>query len=121
MSQPIRVIIANDQQSVATMWQRLIDRQNDMESPACAYNGFQAVELAAAHKPHVVVMDVMMPGMDGIEATRKIVEQGNNTKIIICSARPDIEDEARSAGAVEVLGLPLLPDILLGAIRKAVG
>ena len=120
MSQLIRVIIANDQESVANMWQRLINRQDDMESPIAAYDGIQVVDLAAEHKPDVIIMDVMMPGMDGIEATKMIIEQGNNTQIIVCSARPDIEKTALEAGAVSVLGLPLLPDVLLRTIREVV-
>ena len=120
MSEPILVIIANDQNSVANMWQRLINRQDDMDSPIAAYDGLKIVELAAEHKPDVIIMDVMMPGIDGIEATKQIIEQGNNTKIIVCSARPDIDAIAREAGAVQVLGLPLLPDILLNAIREVV-
>ena len=120
MSQPIRVIIANDQSSVANMWQRLINRQDDMESPIAAYDGLEIVELAAEYQPDVIIMDVMMPGIDGIEATKQILVQGNNTQIIICSARPDIAATAKEAGAVRVLGLPLLPDVLLTAIREVV-
>jgi CheY-like chemotaxis protein len=120
MSEPILVIVANDQSSVANMWQRLINRQSDMDSPIAAYDGLDIVELAAEHKPDVIIMDVMMPGIDGIEATKQIVAQGNNTKIIVCSARPDIDTIARKAGAVQVLGLPLLPDILLNTIREVV-
>jgi two-component system, NarL family, response regulator LiaR len=121
MSQLIRVIIANDQSSVANMWLRLINRQDDMESPIAAHDGIQIVELAEEYQPDVIIMDVMMPRMDGIEATRQIIAQENNTKIIVCSARPDIEETALEAGAVRVLGLPLLPDILLQTIREVVG
>lgn len=120
MNEPIRVIIANDQEAVAKMWQRVVDKQEDMESPVCAYNGEQAVELASEYHPHVIVMDVMMPGMDGIEATRHIMQQGNGTRVIICSARPDIKGDAFAAGAVEVLAMPLLPDVLLDTIRQVV-
>lgn len=118
MSETIRVIIANDQASVADMWHRVINRQADMESPAPAYNGEHALQLVEEHQPHVVVMDVMMPGIDGLEATRYIVEQDLPTKVIVCSARPDVESEARNAGASEVLSLPLLPDVLLNVIRN---
>lgn len=120
MSQPIRVIIANDQTSVANMWQRLINRQDDMESPVAAYDGLEIVELATEYQPDVIIMDVMMPGIDGIEATRRIIEQDSNIQVIICSARPDIDGVAREAGAVQVLGLPLLPDVLLNTIRQVV-
>jgi len=120
MSELIRVIIANDQSSVANMWQRLINRQEDMESPVAAYDGLEIVELAAEYQPHVIIMDVMMPGIDGIEATKRIIEQDPNIQIIICSARPDINSVAHEAGAVHVLGLPLLPDVLLNTIREVV-
>lgn len=117
---PIRVIIANDQELVAQMWQRVVNNIADMESPACAYNGEQAVSLTEEFQPDVVVMDVMMPGMDGIEATRWIMQQSPRTKVIICSARPDIKDDAFTAGAVEVLSMPLIPDALIATIRKVV-
>lgn len=120
MSQPIRVIIANDQSSIANMWQRLINRQPDMESPATAFNGEEVLKLVEEYQPHVVIMDVMMPGVDGLEATRQIVAQNNHTQVIVCSARSDIEDDALDAGAAEVLSLPLLPDILLKTIREIV-
>lgn len=121
MSQLISVIIVNDESSVANMWLRLINRQDDMESPIAAHNGFQAVEYAKEYQPDVIIMDVMMPRMDGIEATRQIIAQGNKTKVIVCSARHDVEETALEAGAVRVLGLPLLPDILLRTIREVVG
>ena len=120
IEQPIRVIIANDQELVAQMWQRVVNNLADMECPACAYNGEQAVALTLEHQPDVVVMDVMMPGMDGLEATRWIMQQSPHTKVVICSARPDIKDAAVSVGAVEVLSMPLLPDILISTIRKVV-
>jgi len=119
MSDAIRVVIVNDQDKVAEMWRSVVDREADMESEKAAYSGEEAVELCAEYKPHVVVMDVMMPGtIDGIEATRRIIAQGNGTQVIVFSGRNDIANEAFEAGAVKFLGLPLLPDILLSAIRE---
>lgn len=117
MSDKIIVIIANDQQAIATMWQRLINRQDDMECPATAFNGEEVIQLVEEHQPNVVIMDVMMPGIDGLEATEIITGNSDYTKVVVCSARSDIEDDARAAGAADVLSLPLVPDVLLGVIR----
>jgi len=119
MSEIMRVVIVNDQSKVADMWRSVVDREADMESAQAAYSGEEAVTLCAEYKPHVVVMDVMMPGtIDGIEATRQIVAQGNGTQVIVFSGRNDIANDAFEAGAVKFLGLPLLPDTLLSAIRE---
>lgn len=114
----IRVIIANDQEKVANMWQRVINKQDDMECPDVAYDGEQAIDLAMSHQPNVMLMDVMMPGIDGIEATQQILAHNDNIKVIVYSGRPDIAQEAFEAGAVKFLSLPLLPDILLNTIRE---
>lgn len=117
----IRVIIANDQDKVANMWQRLVNRQDDMECPEAAYDGEQAIELALHYNPDVILMDVMMPGIDGIEATQEILAQNPDTKVIVYSGRPDIAQEAFEAGAVKFLSLPLLPEVLLSTIREVAG
>ncbi len=116
----ISVIIANDQESVARMWQRVVNLQPDMECIDCAINGHEAVELATQHQPDVVIMDVMMPGTDGLTATRHILEMFPDTSIIVCSARTDVAKDAYASGAKMVLSLPLMPDVLLSSIRRAV-
>jgi DNA-binding NarL/FixJ family response regulator len=68
----IRVLVVDDQELLRTAFRALIDAEDDMQVVGDAADGAEAVELAARSRPDVVVMDVRMPVMDGIEATRRI-------------------------------------------------
>ena len=68
----IRVLVVDDQALLRTAFSSLIDAEDDLDVAGEAADGRQAVELAASLAPDVVVMDVRMPVMDGIEATRRI-------------------------------------------------
>jgi DNA-binding NarL/FixJ family response regulator len=68
----IRVLVVDDQELLRTAFRALIDAEDDMQVVGDAADGAEAVELAARTRPDVVVMDVRMPVMDGIEATRRI-------------------------------------------------
>ena len=74
----IRVVLADDQELVRAGFAALLDAEDDIEVAGEAADGEQAVRVAAQHKPDVVLMDIRMPGVDGIEATRRI------------AARPDL-------------------------------
>jgi len=79
----IRVIVADDHGVVRAGFCRLIDSEKDMEIVGEAENGREAVKLCKKLKPDVLVMDYDMPEIDGLEATRQIVELKLNTKILI--------------------------------------
>ena len=82
----IRVLVAEDHSIVRAGLERLLGTTDDIEVVAGAEDGVQAVELAAEHKPDVVLMDMSMPHLNGIEATRRIVEANEDGRSS-CSRR----------------------------------
>ncbi|XWX03504.1 response regulator [Aggregatilineales bacterium SYSU G02658] len=114
----IRVVVVNDQIAVNELWQQMLDMTDDMTCVGTARNGMEAVQLADELTPDIVIMDVMMPGMDGTEATRIIRERHPNTQIIVYSAYNGMEQRAYESGAVEYLLMPIGPDKLRDTIRR---
>lgn len=90
------------------------------EIVAEAENGKQAIDLYREHKPDLVTMDITMPGMDGLEAVKKIVEEDEEAKIIMCSAmgQQAMVIDAIQAGARDFVVKPFKPDRVLAAINK---
>lgn len=115
----IRVVVVNDQSPVNDLWQQMLNMTSDMECVGAARNGVEAIKQAETLQPDVMIMDVMMPGMDGHEATRIIREKYPNIQIIVYSAYNGMEQKAYEAGAVEYLLMPISPDRLREAIRRA--
>lgn len=85
----IRVLLADDHQIVREGLRSLIDSQTDMEMVAQAEDGRAAVELIRQHRPDLVVMDIGMPELNGVEATRQIVADLPEVKIIALSMHED--------------------------------
>ena len=79
----IRVLIADDQTLVRDGLRALVDLEDDMEVVAEANDGESAIMLARQWHPDVVLMDVRMPGVDGIESTRRIVTRGDAPKVLV--------------------------------------
>ena len=73
LDRPLRIALVDDQPLVRAGFAMVIDSQDDMEVVGQAVNGLEAVQLSAMTKPDVVVMDVRMPVLDGVQATRQIV------------------------------------------------
>lgn len=84
-SKPIRILLADDHSMVRQGFRRILEAQGDFEIAGEACDGKQAVELAAQLRPDVVVMDVAMPGLNGIEATRRICESSPRTRVLALS------------------------------------
>jgi DNA-binding NarL/FixJ family response regulator len=117
----IRVVIADDQALVRGGFRVMVDAAPDMEVLAEAANGAEAVELARHHHPDVVLMDVRMPVLDGIEATRAIVKDAGtaDTRILMLTTF-DLDDYvygALRAGASGFLLKDTAPEELLAGIR----
>jgi DNA-binding NarL/FixJ family response regulator len=97
----IRVLIADDQGMVRTGFTVFLSAQPDIQVVGEAANGQEAVERAAELAPDVVLMDVRMPVMDGLEATRRLLSSGSESKVLILTTF-DLDDyvyEALRAGA----------------------
>jgi DNA-binding NarL/FixJ family response regulator len=98
---PIRVLIADDHRLFAEALEAILDGDERMTVVAQASDGEEAVRLAAELDPDVVLMDISMPVMDGIEAAREIKKGNDGTSILMLTgsnARADV-DRARKAGA----------------------
>lgn len=117
----IRVAIADDQELVRAGFTMVINSQKDMQVVAQAANGNEIVEVASKENPDVILMDVRMPNMDGLEATRKILQEdaNSNTRIIILTTF-DLDEYVMSAihtGASGFLLKDTEPETLLNSIR----
>ncbi|MCS6881688.1 MAG: response regulator transcription factor [Oscillochloridaceae bacterium] len=89
MSEKIRVLIVDDQTLIRTGIATLLARKPGIEVVGQASNGQEALELVAALDPDVVLMDVLMPVMDGVEATRRLAERGSRPAVIILTTFRD--------------------------------
>lgn len=124
--QRIRVVIADDQELVRAGFAMVIGSQQDMQAVGQARDGADAVRVAESLHPDVVLMDVRMPGMDGIEATRRITalesgatEGARPTRVIILTTF-DLDEyvmAAINAGASGFLLKDTEPETLLSSIR----
>ena len=116
----IRVFLADDQALVRSGFRMLIDSEDDLEVVGEAPDGAQAVRALLADPADVVLMDIRMPVMDGVEATRRIVEARLGTKVLVLTTF-DLDEyafAALKAGASGFLHKDARPVDLLNAIRN---
>jgi DNA-binding NarL/FixJ family response regulator len=116
----MRVLIADDQQLVRVGLKMILEREPDIEIVGEANDGADALDLARRLRPDVVLMDIRMPGMDGLEATRRLVSQpGVKTRVLILTTF-EIDEyvfEAIRSGASGFLLKTAPPDDLVRALR----
>lgn len=121
MTKPITIILIDDHQMVRLGLSAYFATQPDINVVAEAASGREAVDLVKDYAPDVVLMDLHMPGMDGIEATRQIRMVSPRTQVIVVTSYHDDEYifPAIRAGALSYLLKDIDPDELAQAVRKA--
>jgi DNA-binding NarL/FixJ family response regulator len=117
----IRVLLVDDHALLRAGMARLLDLADDVTVVGGAANGTQALEMAATLRPDVVLMDLSMPGMSGVEATRRMLTARPDTAVVVLTsfADPDLVLDAVEAGAVGYLLKDDEPDNVVGAVRAA--
>ena len=121
MSDKITVLLVDDHKVVRQGVRAFLQAQSDIEVVGEAGSGETAVTLAAEHAPDVVLMDLVMPGLDGVEATRQVKTQSPRTQIIMLTSYHQDEHifPAIRAGALSYLLKDIEPAALADAVRQA--
>jgi len=117
----IRVLVVDDHEIVREGLQTLLSEEADFDVVGAAGDGTIAVTLAEATKPDVIIMDLVMPGLDGIEATRRILRNNPEARVLVLTTFADDRRvrEAIQAGATGYLLKDVLKADLLRALRDA--
>jgi DNA-binding NarL/FixJ family response regulator len=119
----IRVLLADDQELVRDGFAMILDAQEDVDVVGQAGDGDEAVELARALEPDVVLMDIRMPRVDGLEATRRVVDGSRSSRVLILTTF-DLDEyvyEAFRAGASGFLLKDVPRAQLVAAVRTVAG
>jgi DNA-binding NarL/FixJ family response regulator len=121
MPEPLRVMLVDDHYLVRVGLADLIALESDMTVCAAASSGEQALELYRSHRPHVTLMDLRLPGMDGAETTQAIRAEDPNARVIVLSAYAEDEEiyTALQAGAMAYLVKSVQRKELIETIHKA--
>jgi DNA-binding NarL/FixJ family response regulator len=117
----IRILVADDHDVVRRGLTALLDGTDGFAVVGAAADGEEAVALAGEHEPDVVLMDLSMPGVDGIEATRRLMAERPDSRVVVLTSFSDRERilDALDAGAVGYLLKDAEPDELLRGIEAA--
>jgi two-component system, NarL family, response regulator LiaR len=118
--QPLEVLIADDHDLFALGLEETLAHYPDMTVVGRATDGAEAVALASALRPDVVLMDVSMPRVDGILATREITDTFERARVVMLSALKDLETicRARAAGAAAYLSKGCPVDEVISVVRE---
>jgi DNA-binding NarL/FixJ family response regulator len=119
----IRVVVVEDNEVFREALELLLGLQSDIEVVASVSDGAHAVPACREYRPDVVVMDYRLPGMDGVEATKAILESCPGTAVVVLTASATIRemDALQDAGAVACLTKDQELDEIVGAIHRAAG
>jgi DNA-binding NarL/FixJ family response regulator len=117
---PVSVLIADDQALVRAGLRAILETQPDMRVVGEAVDGLDALDLARRRRPDVVLMDIKMPGLDGLEATRRLLAEPDGAAAVLILTTFDLDDyvyEALRAGASGFLLKDAPPEQLIAAIH----
>ena len=117
-----RILITDDAMFMRVTLKNILTK-GGYEVVAEAAHGEQAVQQYAAHRPDLVLMDITMPGMDGIAATRAIKDSDPDAKVVMCTAmgQKSMVLAALQAGAKDFIVKPFLPERVLESVQKLIG
>lgn len=120
MQRPIRVLLADDNREFVEIVKEFIERQEDMTLVGVAYHGNEALELIAREEPHVVLLDIIMPHLDGLGVLEKLQNVNHRPKIIILTAfgQESMTQRAVNLGANYYILKPFDLDTLGKRIRQ---
>lgn len=121
---PVRVLIVDDQETFRSVARLVVELSEGFEVLAEAATGEEAVEVVGTTTPDLVLMDINMPGIDGIEATRRITADGSQVRVIVLSTYEagEYEPRALEAGAIAFISKEAFdPDALAAAWDAAAG
>jgi DNA-binding NarL/FixJ family response regulator len=118
---PIRVVIVDDHQLFADALSYLLENDARVHLVGTASNAGDAIDLAVTGKADVVVMDIALPGIDGLEATRLLRDARPETAVLILSGADDVAEAARAAGATQYLTKGRVHEEVVDAIISAAG
>ena len=120
MAKPMRILLVDDHAVVRAGFKTLLENQGDMSVIAEAESGEAACRQFIEHGPDVVIMDLSMPGVGGIEAIRRIVSRQSAARVLVFSMHEDtlFVEQALQAGARGYIGKSSAPVVLVEAVRQ---
>ena len=121
MAAKIRVLIVDDHHETRENLYHMLRMAGDIDPVAHASTGIEALDMARLHKPDVILMDVNMPGVDGVAASQSILRYVPTAKIVMMSAQPETDYQWGSmlVGAIEFLTKPFSAREVTESIRRA--
>ena len=121
MAGPIRVLLVEDNQVFLEALELLLGLQGDLEVVGTVADGTSAAAAAREHRPDVVLMDYRLPGIDGVQATRAVLDAAPDTAVVCLTASANLRevDALFEAGAVACLSKDQELDEIVEAIRRA--
>lgn len=115
-----RVLLVDDSAIMAKQLQKILDGHDEFEVVGQARNGIEGVKLFKTLKPDIVLMDIVMPELDGLQSLRSIMSLDENAKIVVVSSTGGVEEkvaEALNFGARNVITKPFVADSVINVLK----